>query len=88
MAFDPSDTILSGMSTAQLQAALASAQQAYTDLVTGNKVASATYAQGDGTKSVSYTKAELPNLTAFIRLLQAQLGLVARPRRPVSFNFR
>jgi hypothetical protein len=88
MSFDPNTSVLAGMSTVQLRAALTAAQQAYTDLVTGSKVASVSYAQGDGNKSVQYTPASLPNLTAFIKLLQAQLGIVTTPRRPVRFNFR
>lgn len=88
MAFDPTTSILAGMTTQQVQAALTSAQTAYAQLVAGNKVASASYTQGDGAKSVSYTQANIANLVAFIRLAQAQLGIISQPRRPVRFNFR
>lgn len=88
MTFDPTQSILAGMTTAQLQAALTSAQTAYTQLMTGTKVATASYAQGDGQKTVSYTQTNVQQLAAFIRLLQTQLGIVSCGRRPVRFNFR
>lgn len=88
MIFDTTTTVLAGMSDAQLRAALTAAQAAYTELATGMKVASVSYSQGDGNKAVQYTQARLPELIAFIKLLQAQLGIVTTPRRPVRFNFR
>ena len=81
-------SILAGRSPAQLQADLAAAQQAYIDLSTGAKGESFSYTQGDGAKSVTYTRANLPALVALIRELQAQLGLIRRPRRPIRFLFR
>lgn len=81
-------SLLAGRSTVQLQADLAAAQQAYIDLSTGNKGESYSYSQGDGSKSVTYTRANLAQLVALIRDLQAQLGIIARARRPVRFNFR
>ncbi|MBI0844756.1 phage head-tail adapter protein, partial [Escherichia coli] len=45
------------------------------------------YTQGDGTRSVSYQQSSLADLLALIQLLQAQLGIVARPRKPVRFRF-
>ncbi len=88
MTYDPTSSIFAGMSTAQLQAALATAQQAYLDLSSGAKVVSASYTQGDGAKSVTYTQAQLPQITALILQLQRQLGLVSGVRRPVRFVFR
>lgn len=87
MSFDPTTSLLAGMGQAELQAALTSAQQAYVQLMTGQKVATASYGQGDGIKSVTYTQAKAQDLAAFIRLLQAQLGMQCA-RRPVRFNFR
>ena len=88
--YNPSNSIFAGMSTAQLQTALSAAQQAYLDLSTGAKVVTASYTQGDGAKSVTYTAAQMPQLTALIRQLQAQLGLLPNrgARRPVRFVFR
>jgi hypothetical protein len=86
--FDPGRSILAGMSTQQLQAALTAAQQAYAELMTGTKGVSFGYTQGDGMKTVTYSQTNVQQLTAFIQLLQAQLGLVPRARRPIRFNFR
>jgi hypothetical protein len=80
-------SLLAGRSTAQLQTDLANAQQAYIDLSTGAKGESYSYTQGDGAKSVTYTRAELPALNALIRMLQQQLGIVHRGRRPSRFMF-
>lgn len=86
--YDSTTSIFAGMSTAQLQAALAAAQQAYVDLSSGVKVVTASYTQGDGARSVTYTQTDLPRVVALIKQLQAQLGVVMRPRRPVRFIFR
>ncbi|CAM7707026.1 TPA: gpW family head-tail joining protein [Klebsiella pneumoniae] len=76
-----------GMTDAQLRDALQKAQQAYIDLTTGSRGVSFSYTQGDGTRSVSYQQSSLADLLALIQLLQAQLGIVARPRKPVRFRF-
>jgi hypothetical protein len=83
--FNPATSIFAGMTTTQLQAALATAQQAYIDLSAGAKVVTASYAQGDGNRSVTYTAASLPNIVALIKELQAQLGIVRYGRRPQRF---
>jgi hypothetical protein len=80
-------SILAGMSSAALQTALANAQQAYIDLSTGAKGESYSYSQGDGNKSVTYTRANLSQLSALIRQLQAQLGIITQSRRPIRFRF-
>lgn len=87
MEFNPNTSLLAGRATAQLQIDLANAQQAYIDLSTGVKGENFSYTQGDGAKSVTYTKANLGDLAAMIRMLQQQLGIVHRARRPVRFNF-
>ena len=79
--------LLYGFSQAALQTALANAQQAYLDLTTGVKGESFSYTQGDGSKSVTYSKANLPELAALIRQLQQQLGVIGRARRPMRFRF-
>ena len=76
-----------GMTDEQLRDALQKAQQAYLDLTTGSRGVSFSYTQGDGTRSVSYQQSSLADLLALIQLLQAQLGIVARPRKPVRFRF-
>lgn len=87
MAFNPNTSLLAGMPTAALQKALADAQQAYLDLSTGAKGESYSYTQGDGARAVTYTKTSMPQLTALIRGLQQQLGIVRQARRPARFRF-
>jgi monomeric isocitrate dehydrogenase len=86
--WNPRTSILSGRSTAQLQADLASAQQAYIELSSGGRVVTASYTQGDGSKSVTYTQASMPNLMALIKELQAQLGIICYARRPIRPTYR
>lgn len=86
--FDRNTSLLAGsMTDEQLRDALQKAQQAYIDLTTGSRGVSFSYSQGDGTRSVSYQQSSLADLLALIQLLQAQLGIVARPRKPVRFRF-
>lgn len=84
--FDPNSSLLAGRPTAQLQTDLANAQQAYIDLSSGAKAVTLSYTQGDGSKSVTYTPADLAALSALIKMLQMQLGIVTRGRRPIRFN--
>lgn len=70
---------------ATLQTWLLACQQAVQDLTTGGKVQVAAYTQGDGNKSVTYTRADLPALTARIKaLIQATNGGYVYSRRPIS----
>jgi hypothetical protein len=81
---------LYGMTTPQLQAALASAQAAYVALMSGQRTVNLSYAQGDGSKSVTYDKVEggIAQLRFFIQELQRALGnLRCRPRRFASFSW-
>lgn len=75
------------MSTTALQTALANAQQAYLDLSSGAKGESYSYSQGDGSKSVTYSRANIGALVVLIKELQVQLGIVSRGRRPIRFRF-
>lgn len=81
--FDPSRSLLAGMDDADLRARLAQMQQDYLDLSSGRKVVSAAYTQGDGSKSVTFTKATLGQMAMMIRQMQAQLGIINTPRRPL-----
>lgn len=86
--FNRNTSLLAGsMTDEQLRDALQKAQQAYIDLTTGSRGVSFSYSQGDGTRSVSYQQSSLADLLALIQLLQAQLGIAARPRKPVRFRF-
>jgi hypothetical protein len=86
MRYDPSNSLLAGMDLTVLRTRLTQMQEDYLDLVSGRKVMSANYSQGDGAKAVAYTKATLGELAMVIRQVQAQLGIVCKPRgaiRPV-----
>jgi hypothetical protein len=79
--------LFAGLPRKQLERALARAQQAYLALCTGSKVESVSFAQGDGSKSVTFTRANLAQLMMLIKTLQAQLGLIPRARAPLRFAF-
>lgn len=66
-------SILDGIDVTSLQQRLAAMQQAYLDLVTGGKVEVASYAQADGSRTVSYTKANLADLAAAIITVQSAI---------------
>jgi hypothetical protein len=80
-------SIFYGMTTLQMQQALAAAQKAYVELSTGSKGVTFSYTQGDGAKSVTFTQASLANLTILIKQLQVELGLLRRARRPMRFVY-
>lgn len=79
--------IFIGMTTPQLQEALANAQQAYLDMQLGNKGVKFSYTQGNGSKSVEYFPTSTQNILALILQLQQKLGMVSRARRPARFNY-
>ncbi|MFZ6690240.1 gpW family head-tail joining protein [Undibacterium sp. SXout20W] len=85
--YNRSTSIFAGMQTSALQTALTNAQQAYLDLSTGAKGESFSYTQGDGARAVTYTRANIADLVVLIKQLQAQLGIVNQPRRPLRFRF-
>lgn len=85
--FNPATSLLAGRSNAALQADLAVAQQAYIDLQGGAKVVSVSYAQGSGSRSVTYTQASIADVQNLIRSLQSQLGIIQRARRPIRVVF-
>lgn len=77
---------LIGVPDETLKAWLAACQQAIQDLTSGGKVQTAAYTQGDGSKSVTYTQADLVALRSRAQMLAQALGLVAR-RRPLRPYF-
>ena len=82
----PPTGLLTGVDPATLQQWLGQAQAAYAALMTGARVATASYSQGDGSKSVSYTPAQATMLAGWIMQLQRQLGIGGR-RRPLRPYF-
>lgn len=77
---------LLGVPTTTLQTWLGQAQQALQDLMTGAKPITLSYAQGEGTRTVTYTRAQLPQLRAWIGELQAALGTGHR-RRAIGVRY-
>lgn len=85
--FDPSRSLLAGMDDGVLRQRLAQMQQDYLDLSSGRKAQSGSYAQGDGSKAVTYTQANIGQLVMAIRQLQAQLGIIPSARGALRPRF-
>lgn len=77
-------SLFAGMSRAQLLAALNTLQTAYLSLAAGGLGESYTYTQGDGSKSVTYTRGNIALMAATIAELQQLLGITRRARRPIK----
>lgn len=78
--------ITDGMNPADMQSRLAALQGAYFDLMSGAQIATATYNQGDGSKSVTYRATDIATIRRAILELQKALGIIAcypRARRVV-----
>jgi hypothetical protein len=71
MTFRPS--ILDGIDVTVLQQRLQAMQMAYLDLTSGAKVEAVAYSQGDGSRTVTYSKANIGDLTAAIIAVQRQI---------------
>ena len=83
----PRTSILDGIDTSALTLRLAAMQQDYLDLMSGRKVESASYAQSDGSRAITYTKANIADLTAAIITVQTAIdkasGLCMGRRAPI-----
>lgn len=81
--FRPERTLLGNWTQADLQAALLSAQQALVALQNGARVVTASYGQGDGAQSVTYTQVSRGSLEQWILYLRAMTDPVnmRHPRR-------
>lgn len=82
-------SIFDGIDVETLRSRLAEMQQAYFDLMSGQRGESYTYAQGDGNKSVTYTRSNIADLAQAIISLQTQIDILSgsytnrrRPLRP------
>lgn len=80
-------SVFAGLSNDQLRAALASAQSALVDLQTGKAIASLSYTQGDGSRSVTRRVTTVAEVTQLILQLQRALG-IGRRRRMIGFVLR
>jgi hypothetical protein len=80
-------SILEGIDVSALRARLAAMQQAYLDLTTGGKIQVASYTQGDGGRTVTYTQANIADLTQAILAVQSQIdrltGVCVNRRAPM-----
>jgi hypothetical protein len=80
---EPRSGPYAGMTVAQVQAAIAVAQAALMQLLTGGKPKTLNYSSGDGQKMVSYTVVNESQLRNHIRELQQSIGMRhARRRAP------
>ena len=70
---------------ATLAANLAQAQAALNSLISGDLTASVSYAEGSGSRSVTYTRAQIAELRLHIENLQTQQGY--RGRRAIGVRF-
>jgi hypothetical protein len=77
-----------GMSDADKLALLTKLRIAYSDLMAGGKGESFTYSQGDGAKSVTYTRANAGGLMQLINQLMAALGVCGARRAPLRPIYR
>ncbi|MFM0306266.1 gpW family head-tail joining protein [Paraburkholderia sp. RL17-383-BIF-A] len=68
--------ITDGMSNVDMQSRLTALQAAYFDLSMGAKIVTATYNQGDGTKSVTYQQTDKMDIYKSILMLQKALGII------------
>ena len=83
-------SILDGVDIITLQARLVEMQAAYLDIVSGNKGESYSYTQGEGGRSVSFSRANIADLTQAIITVQYQIDLLSgsgfknrrKPMRP------
>lgn len=74
-------SILDGIDVTVLQARLDQMQQAYLDLTSGARGESYSYTQGDGSKSVTYTRSNIADLTQAIITVQSQIDLLTTGQR-------
>lgn len=77
-----------GRSRADLQAQLTALLTAYDQLLAGQQVATASYSQSDGARSVTYRATDLGLLDGAISIIQQKLGIVRRARRQIRFVYR
>lgn len=85
-------SIFDGIDVTTLQLRLTQMQTDLLDLMQGRKVESASYAQSDGSRAVTYTKASIGDLTSAITAVQSQIDALTGQRRgrraPITPVFR
>ena len=81
-------SLFDGLPEPQLRAALASAQAALIQLMSGNSIASVSYTQGDGAKSLTKRVTTVAECTALIMQLKRALTMPGGSRRMTGFVLR
>lgn len=80
-------SIFDGLSVDVLQARLTAMQTAYLELVSGAKLQVASYSQVTGSQTVTYTQANIADLTAAILAVQSAMdvlnGVTTKRRTPL-----
>ena len=85
--FNPSTSLLAGVDTATLQGWLSDAQAALAKFSTGAQEVTIIVTGGGQHREVTFAKPDMGSLSNWIRMLQAQLGLITRPRSAISVRF-
>lgn len=85
--FDPTQTVLAGLDSGTLTTWLNQAQAALQALNLGQREVHVAITGGGQHREVSFQKADQGSLVQWIKLLQAQLGLIRRPRRAIGVTF-
>lgn len=85
--FNPSTSLLAGVDTATLQGWLADAQSALARLSTGAQEVTVIVTGGGQHREVTFAKPDMGALTQWIRMLQAQLGIIHNGRRAIAVRF-
>ena len=87
--FDPTTSVLAGTDPALLRTWLTQAQAALASLNMGQRVVTVQVTGGGQHREVTYRNDpnSLSQLMEWIRLLQAQLGIIPAPRRRARLTF-
>lgn len=86
---NPTPITLVGVAQATLQVWLGQAQQALQNLSTGQLVQTVSYAQGEGNRSVTYSRTDIAKLREWIGEIQQALNPSDSrfTRRPIRVRF-
>jgi hypothetical protein len=85
--FNPSTSILAGLDAATLQTMLTNAQLALGKFATGQQEVTIIVTGGGQHREVTFARPDMGALTQWIKLLQAQLGIITQPRRAIPVSF-
>lgn len=86
--FRPGESPLAGIPNTILRKNLVELQTVLMEFAAGGRVVKASYTQGDGVKTVEFQQTNIAQIQGMIKLIQMQLGLIHRARRPINFVYR